>query len=128
MTFSNLTQEQIEEMLNLNRDSSSPKIKKAQFSPFESHNTTSEVTNINFLDNIEVEVQAVLGTASQTLREILELNVDSIISLDKLAGDKVDVYINDEWLGLGEVLVLNNQFGIRISLLSQEEQQSLKQE
>lgn len=127
MTFSELTEEQIRDMLNIETDSSS-KVKKAQFSPLEPVKVNEEPSNITFLSDIPIELEVELGTATQTLREVLDLKAGSLITLEKLAGDAVDVYANKKRLALGEVVVLNQQFGVRITTFDKDRRISSMQE
>lgn len=78
------------------------------------------------LQDIEVPVHLVLGHAKLTLDELLNLEPDKIIELDRLAGEAVDVLVNGRCLAKGEVVVVNNHFAVRlITLLSPEERLKL---
>lgn len=78
------------------------------------------------LQDIEVPVHLVLGHAKLTLEELISLEPDKIIELDRLAGEAVDVLVNGRCLAKGEVVVVNNHFAVRlITLLSPEERLKL---
>ncbi len=78
------------------------------------------------LQDIQVPVHLVLGHARLTLDELLNLEPDKIVELDRLAGEAVDVLVNGRCLAKGEVVVVNNHFAVRlITLLSPEERLKL---
>lgn len=78
------------------------------------------------LQDIQVPVHLVLGHAKLTLDELINLEPDKIIELDRLAGEAVDVLVNGRCLAKGEVVVVNNHFAVRlITLLSPEERLKL---
>jgi flagellar motor switch protein FliN len=78
------------------------------------------------LQDIQVPVNLVLGNAKLSLGELINLEVDQIIELDRLAGESVDVRINGRFVAKGEVVVVNNHFAVRlITLLSPEERLKL---
>lgn len=67
------------------------------------------------LGDVELKVQVVLGRAKMSVDEILQLANGSVVELDKLAGDPLDILVNDRLVAKGEVLVLNENFCIRIT-------------
>uniref|UniRef100_A0A7C5PQD4 Flagellar motor switch protein FliN n=1 Tax=Thermodesulfobium narugense TaxID=184064 RepID=A0A7C5PQD4_9BACT len=71
--------------------------------------------NIENLLNIPLELSVSLGNAKMTLKEVLELRSGSVIELNKLAGEALEVMINDELIAKGEVVVIDENFGIRIT-------------
>lgn len=74
-----------------------------------------ELAAISLLDDVELEVKIELGRAQMYIEDVLRLGVGSVIELDKLAGDPVDVFINDRLVARGEVLVLNENLCVRIN-------------
>lgn len=83
-----------------------------------SANTSGAVSpkdQIALLKDVNVKVKVELGRGAMFLREILRLTQGSVVELDKLAGDPLDVYVNDRLIAKGEVLVLNENFCIRIT-------------
>lgn len=119
MSFLNLTEEQIAAMINPGGSdeyqSQNHGVKRAHFSPLLAQTTEIVQADICCLDDVEVELQAELGQTSINLRDVLALHIDQIIVLNRLAGDMVDLKINDIWLAHGEVLVLNDTLGVRIT-------------
>ncbi len=69
----------------------------------------------NLLGDVELKVQVVLGNSVMSVEEILHLADGSVIELDKLAGNPLDILVNDRLIAKGEVLVLNENFCIRIT-------------
>jgi flagellar motor switch protein FliN/FliY len=113
----NLTEKQIKEMLNLAGDQEiqNTHIKKARFSLLQ-HTPVEEVkADISILNEIQLELEVELGSTSLNLKEVINLFEGEVITLDRLAGDTVDLMANKQWLASGEVLVLNEVLGIRIS-------------
>ncbi|TET32147.1 MAG: flagellar motor switch protein FliN [Planctomycetota bacterium] len=71
--------------------------------------------NIDLLIDVPLKVKIELGRNKMSLEDILRLKEGSIVELDKLAGDPLDVLVNDRLVAKGEVLVLNDNFCIRIT-------------
>lgn len=69
---------------------------------------------LHLLEDIELTITVELGRTTMTLQEILELKPQSVIELESLAGEPVDVYVNDSRVARGEVVVLDDNFGVRI--------------
>ena len=72
-------------------------------------------TGIGLLDDVSLHVKIELGRTQMYVEDVLHLNTDSIIELDKAAGDPVDIFVNDRHIARGEVLVLNENFCVRVS-------------
>lgn len=78
------------------------------------------------LQDIRVPVRLHLGGTHMTLDELLNLEPDQVVQLDRLAGEAVDVVVNHRHMAKGEVVVVNNHLAVRlISLLSPEERLKL---
>jgi flagellar motor switch protein FliN/FliY len=87
-----------------------------------SRNMEESPPNIQMLLDINLNVTIELGRTRLSIRKILELGPGSIIELDRLAGEPVDLLVNDKVVAKGEVVVVDEYFGIRIiSLVSPEE-------
>ncbi len=74
-----------------------------------------ESSNIDLLLDVSMRVTVELGRTRMKLAQILELQVGSVIELDRLAGDPVDILINDHMVARGEVVVVEDKFGVRIT-------------
>ena len=91
---------------------------ESPFKPFGSSADTVQsenMSNINVLMDIKLRVVVELARTQMQLREVMELQDGSVVELDRLAGDPVDVYINDHLFAKGEVIVVDDNFGVRIT-------------
>ncbi|MEW6253851.1 MAG: flagellar motor switch protein FliN [Planctomycetota bacterium] len=75
----------------------------------------AEQATIELLDDVELDVKVELGRTSMYIEDVLRLGPGSVVELDKLAGDPVDIYVNERLIARGEVLVLNDNFCVRIN-------------
>ena len=71
--------------------------------------------SIELLKDVDLDVKIELGRVEMTVGEILKLSDGSVVELDKLAGDPVDVLVNEQLVARGEVLVINDSFCVRIN-------------
>jgi len=78
-------------------------------------------TSIELLRDVSLSVKIELGRSRMYIEDILKLNEGSIVELEKLAGDPVDVFVNDRLVARGEVLVLNDNFCVRIGEIVMQE-------
>ncbi|MDZ5473472.1 flagellar motor switch phosphatase FliY [Bacillus sp. 31A1R] len=93
-----------------------PNVQPAVFSSFEQHQLQeSESKNLNMLLDIPLQVTVELGRTKRSVKEILELSAGSIIELDKLAGEPVDILVNNRLIAKGEVVVIDENFGVRVT-------------
>jgi flagellar motor switch protein FliN len=76
-----------------------------------------EPANLDMLMDVSLQVAVELGRTRMTVRQLLDLQNGSVIELDRMAGDVVDVYINDRLLARGEVVVVDDKFGVRVTEL-----------
>ncbi len=74
-----------------------------------------EPHRVSMLHDVNLRVRVELGRTHMLVEDVLKLGEGSIVELEKLAGDPVDVYVNDRLLARGEVLVLNDSFCVRVS-------------
>jgi len=70
---------------------------------------------INLLSDVNLNVKIELGRTRMLIEDVLKLTAGAVVELDKLAGDPVDVYVNNRPVARGEVLVLNDNFCVRIN-------------
>ena len=71
--------------------------------------------NLRILENIEVNLTVEVGSAELKIRDLLRLSEGSIIELDRLAGDPLDILANGTMIAKGEVVMVGERFGIRFS-------------
>ncbi len=72
-------------------------------------------SSIDLLRDVDLNVKIELGRTHMLVEDVLKLAEGSVVELDKLAGDPVDVFVNDRLVARGEVLVLNDNFCVRIN-------------
>ena len=96
-------------------------VQQAQFASFDAtHISQNEARNLNMLLDIPLQLSVELGRTKRSVKEILDLASGSIIELDKLAGEPVDILVNNRLIAKGEVVVIDENFGVRITdILSQ---------
>ena len=70
--------------------------------------------NLEFLLDVPVRLTAELGSCKMTMQELLDLDLGTVVQLDKPANANVDVYVNQKLVARGEVVVAEDNFGIRI--------------
>jgi flagellar motor switch protein FliN/FliY len=75
----------------------------------------AQVSSIDLLRDVELNVKIELGRARMLVEDVLKLSEGSVVELDKLAGDPVDLFVNDRLVARGEVLVLNDNFCVRVN-------------
>lgn len=93
-----------------------PSVQPAVFSDFEPVQLQEEEQkNLNILLDIPLQVTVELGRTKRSVKEILEISSGSIIELDKLAGEPVDILVNNRLIAKGEVVVIDENFGVRVT-------------
>jgi flagellar motor switch protein FliN/FliY len=87
-----------------------------QFQSFESaSNGAGDGVGINALQDVELDLRIELGRTELLIEEVLQLREGSVVPLNKLAGDPVDILVNGRLVARGEVLVLNDNFCVRVA-------------
>ncbi len=94
-----------------------PKIKKLEFESFEPQTKGESAIELKRLNDISLQLRAELGRTKVSLREILSWRRDTIVTLEKLAGENVDIYIHGVRFASGEVLVVEDNFAVRLTEL-----------
>lgn len=72
---------------------------------------------MEMLDDVELDLRVELGRTQMRLEDVLRLRCGSVVMLDKLAGDPVDIFVNERLIARGEILVMNDQFCVRVTEL-----------
>jgi flagellar motor switch protein FliN/FliY len=97
-------------------------VQKAAFQPLEQSQTYSAPKNIDLIMDVPLEISVVLGRTKKNIRDILNLGTGSLIELDRLAEEPVEILVNGKKVAYGEVVVVDENFGVRItSIISNEE-------
>jgi flagellar motor switch protein FliN/FliY len=97
-------------------------VQPAQFQSFDVSSVMQQKENIGIIMDVPLEVTVELGRTSKKIKDILEFSPGTIIELDKLAGEPIDILVNVKFVAKGEVVVIDENFGIRISEIISEEQ------
>jgi len=95
-----------------------PQVQKAEFENLDAPEKKVDTNRkLNMLLDIVLPVTIELGRTKMYIKDILELERGSIIELDKMAGEPVDLYVNNRKMAEGEVVVVDKHFGVRITNL-----------
>ena len=71
--------------------------------------------NLDFLMDVFLQVSVEVGRTRMSIQDLLQLGQGSVIELSKLAGEPLDVYINDRLVARGEAVIVNEKFGVRVT-------------
>ena len=99
----------------------------AKFAPLagdEGGGATSQ--NLNLILDVSTKVTVELGRTSMLIKDILNLNIGSVVEINKLAGEPVDILVNEKLIAKGEVVVINENFGVRVTEIAGAEQRIKK--
>ena len=81
----------------------------------ENNTNNSGIDNLKVLENIEVKLTVEVGSTELKIRDILRLNEGSVVELERLAGDPLDILANGVKIAKGEVVMVGERFGIRFT-------------
>lgn len=90
-------------------------VQPAQFTPLSVGQVPVNSANIGLILDVPLNITVELGSTRKSIKEILEMSTGSVIELDKLAGESVDILVNGKLLAKGEVVVIDENFGVRIT-------------
>ena len=97
-------------------DDQQAEVKKAETKSKETVEPSSAaVNNLRVLENIEVRLTVEVGNTEIAIKDLLRLNEGSVVELDRLAGDPLDILANGTMIAKGEVVMVGERFGIRFS-------------
>lgn len=71
--------------------------------------------NLDIMQDISMHISVELGKTKSTIKEVMDLTAGSIVELDKIAGEQVEVYANNKLIARGEVIVIEDKFGVRVT-------------
>jgi flagellar motor switch protein FliN/FliY len=77
--------------------------------------TEPNARRLALLLDVDLDISVELGRARMSIQELLGLGPGSVIELDKLAGEPLDILVNDRLIARGEAVVMNDKFGVRIT-------------
>ena len=93
----------------------SPPLAPASFPSLDGGGAVPAPKNLDFILDIPMQVTVQVGSTKMVIRELLQLGQGSVIELDKLAGEPMEVLVNNKLVARGEVVVVNEKFGIRLT-------------
>ncbi|MDP6418793.1 MAG: flagellar motor switch protein FliN [Candidatus Krumholzibacteria bacterium] len=93
--------------------------------PDASFSRSGESGGLDMLSNVKLEMTVELGRARMNIGEVMQLSQGSVIELDKMAGEPVDLRVNGVLLAQGEVIVMDDVFGVRITRLAQKPEHAM---
>ena len=71
--------------------------------------------NLDIMQDVSMHVSVELGRTKSSIKDVMEMEEGSVVELDKIAGEQVEVFINDKLVAKGEVIVIEDKFGVRIT-------------
>ncbi|MBR5304705.1 MAG: flagellar motor switch protein FliN [Candidatus Gastranaerophilales bacterium] len=71
--------------------------------------------NLDIMQDVSMHISVELGRTKSSIREVMEMEVGKVVELDKIAGEQVEVFVNDKLVAKGEVIVIEDKFGVRIT-------------
>ncbi len=86
-----------------------------QFPPMDQGSVNPANKNLDFILDIPMVVSVQVGSTRMLIRELLQLGQGSVVELDKLAGEPMEVLVNNKLVAKGEVVVVNEKFGVRLT-------------
>ena len=98
----------------------------AQFAPLSTAPVQVNEANIGLILDVPLQITVELGRTHKSIKEILELSNGSIVELDKLAGEPVEIQVNGHYLAKGEVVVIDENFGVRITEIATPEERAAR--
>ena len=90
-------------------------VSKAQFESLDPNQSGASYNNMDLILDVPLDVSVVLGKTKKSIKDVLSLGVGSVIELDKLADEPLEILVNGKRIAYGEVVVIDESFGIRIT-------------
>ena len=113
----NQAQEALDSVANGADGGTPPGVAPFRLEQFNGAAPSTEAATLDLLRDVDLDLRIELGRTHMYLEEVLKLHKGSVVPLDKLAGDPVDIYVNGRLIARGEVLVLNDNFCVRVAEL-----------
>ena len=74
--------------------------------------------NLDIMQDISMHISVELGRTKSSIREVMEMGKGTIVELEKIAGEQVEIYVNEKLVAKGEVIVIEDKFGVRVTSTS----------
>ena len=109
-----------EEISNISDEKEASKelvtVRPVKFQEFEDKPPVRAIKkNLDIMQDISMHISVELGRTKSSIREVMEMESGSIVELDKIAGEQVEVYVNEKLVAKGEVIVIEDKFGVRVT-------------
>lgn len=94
-------------------------VRPVKFQQFEKNVQNRAIKkNLDIMQDISMHVSVELGRTKSSIREVMEMEEGSVVELEKIAGEQVEIFVNDKLVAKGEVIVIEDKFGVRITSTS----------
>jgi flagellar motor switch protein FliN len=110
-------QEALDSVVHGSDEGLPPGVAPFRLEQFRGATPSTEAATLDLLRDVDLDLRIELGRTHMYLEDVLKLHKGSVVPLDKLAGDPVDIYVNGRLIARGEVLVLNDNFCVRVAEL-----------
>lgn len=90
-------------------------VQQHEFQDIKDEKQKQQIKDIEFLLDIPVEITVQLGRTKMLIKELLQLGQGSVVELEKLAGEPMEILANNRLIAKGEVVVVNDKFGVRLT-------------
>jgi len=110
------------EVIEIPRIHQEMQVQKPVFAPLEDTSVVNQKRNLDLIMDVPLEFSVVLGKTKKTIQDILALGAGSVVELNKLADEPLEIYVNGKLIAHGEVVVINENFGIRMTQILSKEQ------
>ena len=101
----------------VNEEVPTQEIYKPAFQPLTEASPRENVSELNLLADVSLDIYAVLGKTKCSIQDLLELNVGAVVELDKLVEEPIEIYANNKQIAEGELVVIDENFGVKLTKL-----------
>lgn len=112
------TKQEIPDDINFNKTSAHDLItvRPVKFQEFEKEEIIPSIKkNLDIMQDVMMHISVEIGKTKSSIREVMELKKGSIVELNKVAGEPVEIYVNEKLVAKGEVIVMEDKFGVRVT-------------
>lgn len=107
---------------DLTVENSAVSIQKPKYQELTPNKTQHAPRNLDLIMDVPLDFSVVLGKSKKTIKDVLSLSTGSVVELDKMTDEPLEIYVNGKLIAKGEVVVINESFGIRITNIQSKEQ------
>lgn len=103
-------------------ENSAVSIQKPKYQELTQNKTQHAPRNLDLIMDVPLDFSVVLGKSKKTIKNVLSLSTGSVVELDKMTDEPLEIHVNGKLIAKGEVVVINESFGIRITNIQSKEQ------